>query len=167
MAPAGGMVLIAVAVVTVVLRNRSVLVPIPEKILVIDDNAESRFLLVKTLERKFPGTAVVPCDDAERALDLAAHDPACVAIVTHRTAEIRGIELLACLRAANHAIPIVMVSGIDRRDAALSAGADAFLLYDEWLRIGTLVADTLQRRRGPHPTRPPEDDADPDNLVIG
>jgi hypothetical protein len=65
----------------------------------------------------------------------------------------------------------VMVSGIDRTDAALRAGATCFLNYDEWLRVGSLVTDLLGRsqavqeaiqaerneggvRRPPSPTQP-------------
>jgi hypothetical protein len=35
------------------------------------------------------------------------------------------------------------VSGFDRSQVALAAGATAFLNYDEWLRIGTVVSDLL------------------------
>lgn len=44
-------------------------------------------------------------------------------------------------------VPIVMVSGIDRTQPALAAGADRFLLYDEWLRIGTMVQELLAERQ--------------------
>jgi hypothetical protein len=40
-----------------------------------------------------------------------------------------------------------MVSGIERTGPALAAGADGFMLYDEWLRIGTLVKEILDRGR--------------------
>ena len=36
-----------------------------------------------------------------------------------------------------------MVSGIDRAAEAVAAGANLFLNYDEWLRIGTVVAELL------------------------
>jgi hypothetical protein len=56
---------------------------------------------------------------------------------------VAGVEVVRGLRVANPTVPIVMVSGIDRRAAATEAGANAFLLYDEWLRIGTVVAELL------------------------
>jgi hypothetical protein len=40
-------------------------------------------------------------------------------------------------------ILLVMVSGIDRRQTALAAGANSFLHYDEWLRIGTVAGELL------------------------
>jgi hypothetical protein len=47
-----------------------------------------------------------------------------------------------------------MVSGIDRSEAALAAGANAFLPYDEWLRIGTVVEHYMRS------AEPPAADAD-------
>lgn len=117
------------------------------KFLVIDDNADSRFLLVKTLLRKFPSAVIQECQDAESAVELAQYE-GLVAIITHRATEIVGLKLVPLLRAANPQVPIIMVSGIDRRADALAAGADAFLLYDEWLRLGTVVAEFIRGRRG-------------------
>jgi hypothetical protein len=53
------------------------------------------------------------------------------------------------LRLRDIDVPIVMVSGIDRTGPALAAGADRFLLYDEWLMLGTLVKDLLESPRPP------------------
>jgi DNA-binding NarL/FixJ family response regulator len=112
---------------------------------VIDFHAESRYLLVKTLRRKFAGAVIHETDDAERAIQIA-HDVSLSAIVTHRTFEVEGIELVRRLRDADPTVPIIMVSGIDREAAALAAGATAFLPYDEWLRIGTIAADHMRDR---------------------
>ena len=113
--------------------------------LVIDDNRDSRFLLTKTLLRKFPGAVLHECETAQAAFDTLRTRPLS-AIISHRSAETPGIELLLELRALNRDVPIVMVSGVDRKVAALAAGADRFFLYDEWLRIGTVVDDILATR---------------------
>lgn len=105
---------------------------------VIDFHAESRFLLVKTLRRKFPAAVIHESDDAEKAIEIA-RAVNLAAIVTHRTFEMEGIELVRRLRDADPRVPIVMVSGIDREAAALAAGASGFLHYDQWLRIGSVV----------------------------
>jgi DNA-binding NarL/FixJ family response regulator len=115
----------------------------PYSFLVIDDNPDSRFLLVKTLVRKFPEACVLECQDGDGAVELARREDL-AAIITHRATEIGGIDLLRQLRTVNSAVPIVMVSSIDRRAAAHQAGANAFLLYDEWLRIGTVVAALIR-----------------------
>jgi DNA-binding NtrC family response regulator len=112
--------------------------------LVVDDNPDSRFLLVKTLLRKFPNGIFHECEESAEAIAIAA-TKTLSAIVAHRSADMDGVNLIKELRAANpHAI-IVMVSGLDRTDAAVRAGASCFLNYDEWLRVGSLVTDLLER----------------------
>lgn len=61
------------------------------------------------------------------------------AIITHRSFEMEGAELVRRFRDADPVVPIIMVSGVDRSAAAREAGATAFLHYDEWLRIGSVV----------------------------
>ncbi|PTX97901.1 response regulator [Opitutus sp. ER46] len=118
--------------------------------LVIDDNADSRFLLVKTLLRKFPAALVQECQSAPSAIDLVRQESHS-AVVMHRASELTGLQLLRELRAANGTVPIIVVSSIDRSQEAKALGADGFLLYDEWLRIGTVVAELLKSRS----SRPP------------
>jgi CheY-like chemotaxis protein len=116
--------------------------PAPRKFLIVDDNPDSRFLLVKTLLRKFPHAVIQECQDGDAAVDLVkseVHD----ALVVHRAAEVDGLTLIRMLRHVNQRIPIVMVSGIDRTKESLAAGATCFLSYEAWLRIGTVVAELL------------------------
>lgn len=114
------------------------------KFLVVDFHAESRFLLVKTLLRKFPGAEIFEEDDADRAIAIV-RTRGINAVITHRTFEVSGIELVQRFRATDPQLPIIMVSGIDREAAALAAGANTFLSYDEWLRIGSVVETYLAR----------------------
>lgn len=122
--------------------------PGPLRFLVIDHHQDSRFLLVKSVLRKFPQALIEEVADGEPALALAAAGRF-DAIITHRTIEYFGAELVEKLRAQNPNVPIVMVSSIDRAEAALAAGADGFLLYDEWLRIGSVVKELLEKGRPP------------------
>jgi len=124
--------------------------------LVIDFQRESRFLLVKTLSRKFPGAVIRECDSAEQAVRLArAQDIAC--IITHRTFETPGVDLVRQLREVDPDVPIVMVSGLDRQKAAMAAGATSFLNYDEWLRIGTIVEQHMAKRAADEDVEPDRD----------
>ena len=114
----------------------------PRKFLIVDDNADSRFLLVKTLLRKFPQAVLQEtqnCDSAVALIESGGLD----AVVVHRAAEVDGLTLLRRLRQADAVVPIVMVSGIDRTKQALEAGATTFLSYDAWLRIGTVVGELI------------------------
>ena len=108
----------------------------------IDFNAESRFLLVKTLRRKFASAVIHETDVADDAVELAKHT-SLTAVVSHRTFDVEGVELVRQLRAVDAEVPIVMVSGIDRGTAPLEAGATVFLQYDQWLRIGTVVEELI------------------------
>jgi CheY-like chemotaxis protein len=112
------------------------------KFLVVDDNPDSRFLLVKTLLRKFPQAILQETQDGESALELTRSQEL-DALVVHRSAEVDGITLVRMLREVNQTVPIVMVSGIDRSKTALEAGATTFLSYEAWLRIGSIVAEIL------------------------
>lgn len=113
--------------------------------LVVDFQRESRYLLVKTLLRKFPKATIREVEDAQQAIQMArTQDIAC--IVTHRTFETPGVELVRQLREVDPVVPIVMVSGYDRQKAALEAGATSFLNYDEWLRVGTVVEEHMAAR---------------------
>ena len=122
--------------------------PSPHKFLIVDDNPDSRFLLVKTLLRKFPQAVLQETQDGQSAVSLAQSD-GLDATVVHRAADVDGITLVRMLRQVNRTMPIVMVSGIDRTQQALEAGASSFLNYDAWLRIGTVVAEHIVARNAP------------------
>lgn len=110
------------------------------KFLVIDDHVDNRFLLTRTLQRKYPGAVVTECSTLAAALAQVGRD-GIDAVVSHRAGELDGLELVRELRRAAPAMPIVMVSGLDRTRAALTAGATRFLNYDEWLRLGTVMEE--------------------------
>ena len=112
------------------------------KFLVVDDNSENRFFVTKTLLRKFPRAIVQECQDAEAA-QIAVRSEKLSALVVHRSSEMDGLTLIKQLRHLNPTVPIVMVSGRESCPEALEAGANAFLNYDAWLRIGTLVEEIL------------------------
>jgi hypothetical protein len=66
------------------------------------------------------------------------------AAVVHRAADIDGLPLIEMLRAARPTLSILYVSGLDAQDKAREAGATAFLNYDAWLRVGTVMEEMLR-----------------------
>lgn len=112
------------------------------KFLLVDDNPDNRFLISKTLLRKFPGAALVECASPETAAELLEADDFDV-ILAHRTHDLAGIALIRELRRLAPEVPIIAISGIDRRFEALSAGASRFHLMDEWLLIGNTVQELV------------------------
>lgn len=117
------------------------------RFLVVDDNPDGRFLLSKTLLRKFPNSTITECQTAAAAFRAIETEPVSL-IISHRTFEFDGVSLIRELRQRNLDVPILMMSGIDRREPALAAGADAFLTYEEWLMVGNHVAALLTKRFG-------------------
>lgn len=114
------------------------------KILIIDNQPDGRFFISKTLHRKFPKAAIVECQTSESAFKALRSDRI-DAVVCHRTSEHNPIDLVRALRQISPGIPLLMVSGFDRRQDALAAGATGFLHYNEWLNVGMVVAELIKR----------------------
>lgn len=117
--------------------------PVVPEFLLVDDHADNRFLLAKTLIRKFPNALIQECQESEAAL-VAVRRPSVTAAIVHRAADVEGLELLQMLRQARPTVPILFVSGFDVRAQAFEAGASAFLNYDAWLRVGVVVEEMLR-----------------------
>lgn len=117
------------------------------RFLIVDDNPDGRFLVSKTLLRKFPKAVISECQDSGAAMRILEKEHVSL-IISHRTFEMEGIDLIREFRSRNATVPILMMSGIDRREAALAAGANAFLTYEGWLMVGNHVATLLT-----HPDR--------------
>jgi DNA-binding NtrC family response regulator len=122
----------------------------PRSFLVIDDNADGRALLNKTLLRKFPAALIVECQNADSAVDHVSKNRL-DAVIVHRVWDVDGATLIRRLRAADENVPIIAVSGIDRTKEALAAGATRFMSYDEWLRLGTIVQEIIGGSGGTTP----------------
>jgi CheY-like chemotaxis protein len=123
------------------------------RFLVVDDNADSRQLLVKTLARKYPHAIFHECKQGDPAMGFAKRADLS-AIVAHRTFDYDGETLVALFRRVNPTVPIIMVSGYDRSARAIAAGADAFLNYDQWLMISNVVAKAMADKRDSASTPP-------------
>jgi DNA-binding response OmpR family regulator len=112
------------------------------KFLVIDSNRDSGELLERSLRRKFPLAAIRRCDEAQAA-EVAVTNGIWTAVVLHRAYDADAVQLVRALRAADAGVPIIVVSGVDRSEAVLAAGANGFLNFDQWLMLGPTVANAL------------------------
>jgi DNA-binding NtrC family response regulator len=119
--------------------------PTPEKVLVIDYDADNALLLTRSIRRKFPSALVVQSRDAVTTLTNVIEQKFDV-LVVHRTEQIPAVELIKTVRKLDEQVVIIAVSGFDRSEDVLKAGATGFLRYDEWLRLGTVIANALQFR---------------------
>ncbi len=91
----------------------------PSRILVVDDEASIRFVLVEALEEQ--GHEVVEADSAEAALEALASNRFPVAFVDIRMPGISGLELLDQLRAAGSETAVVIMTAQNTFENAVEA----------------------------------------------
>ena len=116
--------------------------------LILDDNPDGRFMVSKTLLRKFPQAMIHECADCDVAAEFVKSSQPSLAIV-HRSLDADHVEAIQKLRAINPDLIILALSGDPRKEAeVLNAGATKFLHYDKWLLIGHVVADLLTPQAG-------------------
>ncbi len=98
------------------------------RILIVDDDRTTVSLLQTLLE--MDGFDVVTAVNGQMALQTADSTPPDVFLVDYHLSDMDGIELVGHLRSDSRfaQVPIVMASGLDKEDDALSAGANAFLI---------------------------------------
>ena len=114
----------------------------PASFVIVDDVDDNRFLLSKALRRTFPEARITECLDSGAALAAVQREtPA--AIIVHRSFDLSGPAMIRGLRQAAPGTTIIMVSGRESCPEAIEAGANAFLNYEAWSRIGTVVAEVI------------------------
>ncbi len=114
----------------------------PLRFLVIDDNTRSRLLVVATLARNFPGSIITEASTLEKVsagTDLVPMD----AVVGFFSDGQDARALVHLVRSRNPRIPIVIMSEADCAKEVLGAGATRFLSCEEWLLVGTVLAEVL------------------------
>lgn len=117
---------------------------------ILDDNPDGRYMLSRTILRRFPRSVVNESQDLDAALEAMKNCPPS-AVLVHRTLEADQIQAIQRIRAEQPNIPIVALSGDEKRESdALKAGATKFLHYDRWLIIGTVLADLMPPRNDNH-----------------
>lgn len=111
--------------------------------LVVDSNVDNGNILIRSLSRKFPAASIQLCRTSHAAIEALATE-VIDAVVLHRTDMEDATHMIEGLRQIAPTVPIVAVSGVDRRRQLLAAGAAAFLNFDEWLRIGAIVQGVIE-----------------------
>jgi CheY-like chemotaxis protein len=112
---------------------------------VVDDNPEGRFFLSKMLLTSFPRAEVIECESSDAAVRELGAEKTTLFLV-HRATDADGLPLVEALRAASPTIPIIYLSGVDRTEAALAAGATTFLQFDQSSLVGRIVRDILRQQ---------------------
>jgi adenylate cyclase len=100
------------------------------RILVVDDNASNRDLLVRRLTRE--GHAVTEAASGRTALRLLEDEEVDLVLLDLMMPEMNGLEVLHRLKADEHLreIPVIMISGLQEADGVIrciEAGAEDYL----------------------------------------
>jgi len=98
------------------------------RVLVVDDEAETRQLLVRNLQLASHGVKAVEC--CADARDMLAHDRFDVLVLDVMLPDGSGIELCSELRASHIDVPILLLTAkgeVRSRVLGLEAGADDYL----------------------------------------
>jgi len=101
----------------------------PERVLVVDDDAPVRRMLRRTLAAE--GLEVVAAADGGQALAAAERDPPDLVVLDVAMPGMDGLAVCRRLRAAGVAAPVLMLTARDAvadRVAGLDAGADDYLV---------------------------------------
>lgn len=111
------------------------------KILIVDDDGDLRTLLGLCFLRR--GHSIVVAGDGAVGLQCVATHAPDLLVTDLNMPVMNGLELLRQLRADGHAdLPVIVLTARpDQRAAAISAGADAFLVKPVPLRQ---LAETAQ-----------------------
>ncbi len=96
--------------------------------MIVDDDRITVGLLRTLLE--LDGFDVVLAADSETAFDRAKHDRPDAFLVDYHLADMEGTQFVNQLRASEQfaRTPVIMTSGLNRADEAMSAGANKFLI---------------------------------------
>lgn len=116
--------------------------PSPHYILLIDHNPDTRDLVTLTLRKKFPAAKIVQHDGVEATLAAVRAQQADV-IILHRTVEEIAVAMVSMIREINPTVPVIVMSGIDRSEEVLAAGATGFLNFAELSLLGNVVVNSL------------------------
>lgn len=107
---------------------------IPRDLLLVEDNAIDANVIQRLLKRARPTPRVTHVATLAEAVDSVQAQTTDVVLLDLRLPDASGLECIAALRAAQHDVPIVVLTGMDDDDLAISclqAGAQDYISKDE------------------------------------
>lgn len=116
----------------------------PERFLIVDDDADSTFLARRNLLTVFPQAAVEQVDSGQAALDALREREFTAVVTDYRMPWMDGLTLVRKIRETNLQMPIVMRTAMeDLEEAARAAGVDYVLPWFRWRELGEVVKELL------------------------
>ena len=90
-------------------------------VLLVEDDDDQAQLVTETLERALEGCVIARARSVAGAAELVNGSVWSLAVVDHRLPDGQGLQVLDALRAANPAVPIVMLTGQGSEETAVEA----------------------------------------------
>jgi CheY-like chemotaxis protein len=121
-------------------------VPRELKVLVVDDDAEKRFLITHHLSRAFAGEQItlIECVSGASAIAHLERNPVHALVTDNSMSPVNGLELIQWVRERDQSLPVVMVTGnpeIER--VAVKAGASVVLSSQRFREVGPALKRLL------------------------
>lgn len=116
------------------------------KVLLVDDDAEKRFLIATHIARNFTDTKIslVECDCGASAIAHLEKDWVHALVTDNSMSPINGLELIEWVRKRDRSLPVIMVTGNpDIEKVAVRAGASAVLASQQFPEIATVLKRLL------------------------
>lgn len=109
---------------------------------VIDDRPDLLALEVQIVATVHPGLKPIAFDSSIEALDFLRENSVDLILTDYRMPFVDGLQLIRAVRLVDRDVPIIMMSGEHLESAALSAGANAFVLKPALLRnLAAILAE--------------------------
>jgi CheY-like chemotaxis protein len=118
------------------------------KVLLVDDDAEKRFLIAHHITKVFTDVEVslVECDCGATAIAHLEKDRVDALVTDNSMSPVNGIELIKWLRERDRALPVIMVTGNPEIEkAAVKAGASVVLASQQFSEVGAVLKNLLQQ----------------------
>lgn len=116
----------------------------PERFLIVDDDADSTFLARRNLHATFPNAVVEHVQSGHAALELLHQREFSAIITDYRMPWMDGLTLVRKIREQNFHMPIIMRTAMeDLENAARAAGVDYVLPWFRWRELGEVVKELM------------------------
>lgn len=116
----------------------------PERFLIVDDDADSTFLACRNLQKIFPQATVEHVQSGPAALELLRVHAFTAIVTDYRMPWMDGLTLVRKIREMHLDMPIVMRTAMEGMEkAAQSAGVDYVLPWFRWRDLGEVVKELI------------------------
>ena len=117
-------------------------------LLVVDDDAEKRFLIAHHLAREFDGVKLVQCESGAEAIAHLEKDTFHALVTDNSMSPVNGVELIEWVRLRHAHLPVVMVTGNPEIEhIAIKAGATVVVSSRKFRDVGPLLKQLLEPKK--------------------